>query len=393
MLSKYAKHVDEKKIISIVSDLVRENTVNPPGNEHRVKDVVTRLMKELGMEVSYYEKKPGRTNVVGKLMRGSGKKSLGFVSHMDTVPPGERELWTSDPFEPVLRGRRLYGRGALDDKGSFAAVYSAVRAFLAECGGEFDGVIYLIAAADEETGSELGVIYLVEEVGLRFDAGIIPDAGKLHEAVYGEKGVVQLELVSKGVQAHGSTPELGRNALLPLACVVDALRDVKLGEKWHEEFDGWTMNVGVVEGGSAANIVPARARAAVDFRIPEGLTLDDVLRAVGECIAAARGRYDYTDIDVKVTHQSTPHIVDKNAPIVRNFETARKRLGMPMKYVTIGGNTVAKNLYEVGIPCITHYPGNDELAHAPNEYADIDDLMAGSVLYAETLEEYFRKNN
>ena len=74
-----------------------------------------------------------------------------------------------------------------------------------------------IAAADEEMGSELGIIYLVEECGLQFDVAIIPDGGRMDLSIYGEKGILWVELESRGIQAHGSTPELGRNAIVPLA--------------------------------------------------------------------------------------------------------------------------------------------------------------------------------
>ncbi|MCI0526955.1 MAG: hypothetical protein L0Y56_05805, partial [Nitrospira sp.] len=87
--------MDEAEIVQIVCDLVRQNTVNPPGNEYLCKEIVTEKMKRLGMEVAYYEKEPGRTNVVGKI--GKGKRSFGFVSHMDVVPPGEMSLWETDP--------------------------------------------------------------------------------------------------------------------------------------------------------------------------------------------------------------------------------------------------------------------------------------------------------
>ena len=121
MESEFAKHIDRDEIVQIVCDLVRQNTVNPPGNEHLCKDIVTRCMQSLGMEVSFYEKEPGRTNVVGRI--GRGAKSIGFVSHMDVVPPGELEQWNTPPFEPTIRDGRIYGRGTLDDKGSFSCAY------------------------------------------------------------------------------------------------------------------------------------------------------------------------------------------------------------------------------------------------------------------------------
>lgn len=386
MESKYLRHVDRDEIVGIVSELVRQNTVNPPGNEHLCKEIVSRCMQGLGMEISYYEKEPGRTNVVGRI--GRGTKSIGFVSHMDVVPPGELEQWETPPFEPTIKDGRIYGRGTLDDKGSFACAYSACKAFLAEH-PDFDGQIYLIAAADEELGSELGIIYLVEECGLRFDVAIIPDGGRMDLSIYGEKGILWVEVASHGIQAHGSTPELGRNAIVPMAELLAELKTLDLGANYDRAFDGWTMNVGTIQGGSSTNTVPALARATIDFRLPKGIRKGDVLARIEERIAAVKHRSPEADFSVKVIHETEPHISDKNSIIVSSFDRAARRLDIPMKYETFGGNTVAKNLYFAGITSVVHYPGDDKLAHVPNEFVVIDELVLGSVLYAETLEAYF----
>lgn len=386
MESKFLKHVDRDEIVGIVCDLVRQNTVNPPGNEYLCKEIVTRCIQSLGMEVSYYEKEPGRTNVVGRI--GSGSKSVGFVSHMDVVPPGELEQWNTPPFEPTIRDGHIYGRGTLDDKGSFACAYSACKAFLVEQ-PNFDGTIYLIAAADEEVGSELGIIYLVEECGLKFDVAIIPDGGRMDLSIYGEKGILWVELESRGIQAHGSTPELGRNAIVPLAEAIAEIKSLDLGASYDHAFDGWTMNVGTIQGGSSTNTVPSMARATIDFRLPAGISKQQVLAKIDEKVSSVHGRSPDADLRVKVLHETEAHISDKNSVIIRSFDQAARRLNLPMKYETFGGNTVAKNLFFAGITSVVHYPGDDKLAHVPNEFVIIDELVLGSVLYAETLEAYF----
>src|SRR4029077_21006224 len=95
------------------------------------------------------------------------------------------------------------------------------------------------------------------------------------------------------------------------------------------------------------------------------------------------------DLRVSVVQESKPHLSDKNSIIIRSFDKAARRLNLPMNYQTFGGNTVAKNLFFAGITSVVHYPGDDKLAHVPNEFVIIDELVLGSVLYAETLEAYF----
>ncbi|MEW6130763.1 MAG: ArgE/DapE family deacylase [Acidobacteriota bacterium] len=386
MESKFARHLSREEIVRIVCELVRVDTTNPPGNEYLCKAIVTQCLNKLGMEISYYEKAPGRTNVVGKL--GNGKKSIGFVSHMDVVPPGELDLWQTPPFEPTIIEDKIFGRGTLDDKGSFACAYSACKAFLAEH-PDFDGTIYLIAAADEEMGSELGIIYLVEECGLKFDVAIIPDGGRMDLSIYGEKGILWVELESRGIQAHGSTPELGRNAIVPLAEWIGEIKTLDLGANFDKAFDGWTMNVGTIQGGVSTNTIPPVARATLDFRLPAGIAKADVLAKLEEKAALVRHRSPDAELSLKILHETEPHLSDKNSVIIQSFDAAAKRLNLPMRYETFGGNTVAKNLFFAGITSVVHYPGDEKLAHVPNEFVNIDELLLGSLLYAETLEAYF----
>ena len=386
MTSKYLKHINRDEIISITSSLIRQDTTNPPGNEYLCKDIVTGLMEALGMDVVSYEKKPGRANVIGRI--GNGRKSIGFVSHMDVAPPGDLELWETPPFEPSVREGRIYGRGALDDKGAFACSYFACKAFLAEH-PDFDGMIYLIAAAEEETGSNLGMIYVVEECGVKFDAAIVPDGGQMDQAILGEKGIVWLEITSLGIQAHGSTPHLGRNAIVPLAELIAGMKSIDLGSNYDRIFDSWTMNIGTIQGGTATNSVPASAHVTVDFRLPAGISKSEVLKCVEEKIAEVKRLSPDAEFKFKVLHESEPHVADRNSEIVRSFDAAAKRVGINMRYDTFGGNTVAKNLHFAGITTLVHCPGDDNLAHIPNEYVIIDDLVMSSVIYAETLESYF----
>jgi succinyl-diaminopimelate desuccinylase len=386
MASKFSQHINQDEIIAIVCDLVRVDTTNPPGNEHLCTARVITCMHSLGMDISTYEKEPGRTNVVGRI--GTGSKSVGFVSHMDVVPPGELDQWKTPPFEPTIIDGKIFGRGTLDDKGSFACAYSACKAFLAEH-PDFDGTIYLIAAADEEMGSELGIIYLVEECGLKFDVAIIPDGGRMDLSIYGEKGVLWVELESRGIQAHGSTPELGRNAIIPLAEWLAQIKRLDLGANFDRAFDGWTMNIGTIQGGSSTNTVPSVARATIDFRLPAGISKAQVLEALETKAVNVKTNSPDAELHVKVLHETEPHLSDKNSIIIRSFDTAARRLNLPMKYETFGGNTVAKNLFFAGITSVVHYPGDDKLAHVPNEFVNIDELVLGSVLYAETLEAYF----
>ncbi len=384
--SRYARHVSKSELGAIVKELVEQDTVNPPGNEHRVKKIVSDRMKALGMKVSVHQKEPGRTNVVGRI--GKGRRSIALVTHMDTVAPGPRELWKHDPFAPQVKNGRISGLGALDNKGCFASAWAACKAFLAEY-PEFAGTLYLVAAADEERGSHLGILYLLKECGLRFDVAIIPDGGNMNLAIYGEKGVCWLEVESLGRQAHGSLPELGQNAIDPMVEFLTRLRSLDLGTDYDGRFDGWSVNVGTIEGGAATNSVPSHCRVTLDFRLPKGIPKSRVTAEVKKLLGQVKQTHPWARFRTSVVHSSEPHLSEPETAIFKAFDRAAQKVGIPMSYATFGGNTVAKDLHFAGIPAVVHYPGDDRQAHVPNESVKVADLARGAILYAETLDAYF----
>jgi len=199
-----------------------------------------------------------------------------------------------------------------------------------------------------------------------------------------------VEITSYGVQAHGSTPELGKNAIVPLAQLISSLPSLDLGDDFDKAFDGWTMNIGTIHGGFSTNMVPASARVTIDFRIPKGISHDSVVAAIQAKADAVKSTNSDASFKIAILHETEPHLTDKTSVVIQAFDRAAKKLAIPMDYGTFGGNTVAKNLYFAGITSVVHYPGDDKLAHVPNEFVKIDELMLGTVLYAETLEEYFR---
>ena len=167
------------------------------------------------------------------------------------------------------------------------------------------------------------------------------------------------------------------------------IKQLDLGANYDRAFDGWTMNIGTIQGGSSTNTVPSVTRATIDFRLPAGISKAQVLEALETKAAKVKQHSPDAELHIKVLHETEPHLSDKNSIIIRSFDTAARRLNLPMNYETFGGNTVAKNLFFAGITSVVHYPGDDKLAHVPNEFVNLDELVLGSVLYAETLEAYF----
>lgn len=268
-----------REAIELVGKLVSINTVNPPGNEVNLKEVVKGAYDKIGARMETVEKERGRTNFIGKI--GSGSPSIGFFPHLDTVPAGDG--WKTDPFTPFIKSGKMFGRGTIDSKGNFASSWLAIKTFIA-LHKKFNGTIYLLGCADEEQGSEYGTHHLLEK-GFKVDYAIVPDGGYIDKIIIGEKGVLRLKIKSYGLQAHGSSPERGINAVEHLINILSRISEIKLEEfSYNEAFDGITRNLGTIKGGHAANIVPAYAEAELDFRLPLGVGKKQILKKVDEKI-------------------------------------------------------------------------------------------------------------
>src|SRR5437773_7503595 len=205
--------------LRLLRDLVAINSVNPtlvPGapGEREVADLVAAEMRRSGLDVSVEPVAGGRPNVVGVVEGRTKGRTLMFCGHTDTV--GVAGM--TDPFTPVERDGRLYGRGAQDMKGGVAAMMSAA-AVIAERGGLLSGRLIVAAVVDEEHSS-IGADALVKT--WRADAAVVTEPTDLAIAV-GHKGFAWIEIEVFGKAAHGSRPAEGQDAILRLGRVLSGL--------------------------------------------------------------------------------------------------------------------------------------------------------------------------
>jgi len=165
------------EIIELTRQLIRIPSENPPGGEGEIAEFIAEKLKDLGLTVRVYEFKPGRPSVVGLLSGVKEKPTLMFNGHMDTVPVGDKDLWSVEPFEGVLRDGRIYGRGAADMKGALAAMIASVKAIV-ESEVNLRGRLILTFVADEEV-TGYGTRDLIRR-GYRADFAIVGEPNELN---------------------------------------------------------------------------------------------------------------------------------------------------------------------------------------------------------------------
>jgi len=371
-LDALSSHIDEDEMVELALKLIEKNTVNPPGNECLVKDIIVEHLKKIKAKIKIFEPAPGRCSILGYI--GEGRPIFAIISHMDVVPPGEG--WEFDPFSPQIKDGKIYGRGAVDNKGPFAASWAGMKALL-DTGVSFKGTIVLGALADEERGSVYGMQQIIGK-DFHPDFCIIPDGGRLDQLVIGEKGRMEVYLRTKGRSAHASQPQEGENAIYKMVDYLSNLKNFSLKGEHHPLFEPATINVGEIKGGQAPNIVPDSCEVTVDIRYPLGMKDSEVLSEL-EALALKCG------VEVKIGKRGfsiAPHLIDTEHPLIKVFKDVAKKTNIDLKLSTMGGITFAKNLYFQKIPAVVHSPATESVAHKANEYVEIKNLFICAKIWA-----------
>lgn len=366
--------------LQLTRELLKFNTINPPGAEQACAQHLGDLLKRAGFKVDYAEFAPTRTSLVAKIGGVKGKRPLGFTGHIDTVPLGSA-AWKADAFGASLEGGKLYGRGSSDMKSGVAAfVVAAVR--MAEQLKNGLGVT-LVITADEECGCG-GAAYMVKQGNLLGEVGaLVIGEPTANYPLVGHKGAFWLDVKTRGITAHGSMPEQGDNAIYKAAAAIGKLRDFDFETPAHELMGAPTLNVGTVHGGLNINSVPDSTVIGVDIRSIPGqdhaLLQSRMQRLLGETVEVT------PTLDVASIYS------DPAQPwIQRVFDVTQSRLGARPQAKTATYFTDAAVLKEAyrDIPMVVLGPGEPQLAHQTDEYCLIDRIEESVAIYGELIKDW-----
>ena len=394
--------------VAFTRDLIRVPTVNPPGENYAdCAGLIGRTLAACGLDVEYHEadgrpehtRLHPRVNVIGTRRGQSAHPLVHLNGHFDVVPPGAG--WTKDPFAGTVEGGRIYGRGACDMKAGIAAAVFAVEA-IRRSGIELPGTVEISGTVDEESGGFAGVAWLCERGRIsadRTDYAIIPEPLHVDRICIGHRGVYWFEVQTHGRIAHGSMPFHGVSAIDHMGLVLDRFRR-ELSPRLAARTTSLpvipaaarhaTLNVNAVSGGQSVDgiqtpCVADTCRAIFDrrFLIEEGL---DATRAeivdLREELAADTPGFRYELRDRLIVHPSqTPD----GSPVVSALDRALHRvLGRSGGLVASPGTYDQKHFARIaGVPhCVAYGPGILDLAHQPDEYCEIADLVTATKVIA-----------
>ncbi len=370
--------VHDPSPVELTQALVRIDTVNPPGNEHRIGSLLADLLADTGWEAKVIETRPSRACVVAWLPSRDDPHDtalpLCFTGHLDVVPLGTA-AWSHDPFGGEVEHGRLYGRGSSDMKSGVAAMICAARQ-VARLERRRSGVLVVLTAG-EESGCD-GARDLVQQGLLPRQVGalVVGEPTNLYPVI-GHKGALWARITCHGTAAHGSTPELGKNAIEHMLPILQALPGICLGPT-HALQGAPTINLGVVRGGSIPNQVPDRCEAELDIRTVAGCDHDEIVGRLQELVGS-RGSVERL-LDAKpVTTREDDRWVQ------RVFELGEAFIGERPHARAVTYFTDAAVLGPaLGLPpTVICGPGDPALAHQTDEYAATAAIDKAALLYLE----------
>jgi succinyl-diaminopimelate desuccinylase len=401
----------EDDLVALTRDLIRFPTVNPPGDLYRpCAEFLGERLKRRGFEVAYVraEGAPGdsdaapRVNVIARREGARPGPCVHFNGHIDVVEPGHG--WSLDPFEGVVRDGKVWGRGACDMKGGLAAAVVAVEALI-DSGVDLPGAVEISGTADEESGGYGGVAYLAERGWFsrpRVDHVIIPEPLNVDRVCIGHRGVWWAEIETKGRIAHGSMPFLGDSAIRHMNAVTEAIERELYPALARRRSDmpvvpdgarTSTLNINSIHGGLAETtggglpsaLVADSCRMVIDRRFLIEERLDDVRGEVVdilETLSRERAGFDYV---LRELFAVEPVMADRSGPVASATARAVRRvLGREPQFICSPGTYDQKHVDRIGKldDCIAYGPGVLDLAHQPDEWVGIGDMLASAKVMA-----------
>jgi succinyl-diaminopimelate desuccinylase len=421
-ITKVFTEVDKasREVAGLTSSLVKFNTAHPEGRTDEIVAYISEYFERNGIENEIFAQDPKKPNIVGKLPGKSTHKVL-WVGHIDVVPEGKPEAWKYPAYDGIIKGSIVHGRGSSDMKGSCAAAMVSAR-ILSKI--KLPNPVEFWFTADEEIGGGVGAKWLAESGRLKGDVCIIGDGnggGVENPSIdLGCKGGAQTRLISKGKTAHGSTPYLGDNAITKLIKAIphvykisnfkldlpkeldkpirDSIKFYKAEANTSETqkavkrlFNYPSVTCNIIHGGVKINVVPDYAEAEFDIRLTPGASVSAVRKEIDRLIKNANipgveiasGREIHAKASGKLGDQAGFYESPDTLFAKQFSKTIKKATGKKCGFKILTGGTDGISTSKIaGIPSLGYGASISGVAHQPNEYITIENLVLGAKIFA-----------
>ncbi len=379
--------IDRAALFKTLEDLIAINSVNPafggPG-EGAVSAYVASFFQAAGIPTKTEVLEEHRSNVIGCLEGATPDRLIIFDAHGDTASASGMSI---EPFQPLSRAGRMYGRGACDTKAGLAAMLHAAR-LVKQLGQQPRVSVWVVATVDEEYSLK-GIRALVKKV--KAVAAVVSEPTGL-SPIIASKGCLRWRINVQGKAAHSSKPHLGENAIYRMCRLVRQIETQMPGlldQVSHPLLGSPTVNVGLIQGGTQVNFVPETCSICVDRRTIPGESRATVYAQFQHLIdqlhvqvPGFRASMEEPMLEMVplATSEDSP-IAQISAKITGQVAGAGQCLGVPF-----GSN--ASELGASGIPAVVLGPGSIDQAHAAVEFVELEQVLLATEIYARIMLEF-----
>ena len=354
----------------LLKKLIQAETTDEKG-ELAAAEVISAEFRRSGIDSSIDRWDQSRANIVAHVKSAGRRAGLLFACHLDVVGPGEA-TWKHPAFTAVESDGKIYGRGSVDMKGGTSAAVAAIRQIV-DSGVKLQGDIIFSAVAGEETDSA-GARRFVDDKGwLPELAGVVIPEPTDFEIVTAHRGMLWLEVTTKGKAAHSSAPQLGVNAINWMRLILNELESYEINTEPHKLLGTCSMSINTIAGGKAMNVVPDKCSIGIDIRTLPGQDHQAIIADLEEICAKLRADNKQFEAAVSVLRQMQSMETDSDCDFVREFCSV---VGTD-KTKAVGFTTDGPYFASLGSPVVIFGPGQPHLCHKPDEYIDVADLEKG----------------
>ncbi|KAB2331513.1 M20 family metallopeptidase [Cytobacillus depressus] len=374
--------------IQFLQALLKINSSNPPGNENNVTEIFIERCKTKGIpfKMTYLEENRSNFEVT---LKGQSEKQLILCGHMDTVLPGEAK-WDYGPFSGEIVGERMYGRGASDMKSGLAAMFLALESLVLE-GQAPPATITFLATAGEEVDSCGARAFLDGNGERRIDALVIGEPTN-EKVVVGHKGALWLEITTYGKTAHGSMPEQGMNAVDHMVHVIKVLDSFKAKWKMEKEpLGSSSLAVTMIEGGIQTNVIPDRCTLRVDIRTVPPQAHDQLINELSKRLIQLAKDNEICRFKIAKVLDRPAILTSPSEDIIQCALAIKNEERSNCSGVSYYTDAAVLNPRSE-IPTLIYGPGDEKLAHQPNEWVSISAYRKAIAFYKSLILSYGKKS-
>jgi len=365
----------------LLKQLIEAESTDIKGELEAAK-VISEVFARFGIqsEIDSWDQK--RANITAHIKASGKKPALLFACHLDVVGPGQAQ-WKNPPFKAFENNGKIFGRGSTDMKGGTAAIVSAICKIF-DSGKELQGDIIFTAVAGEETDSCGAERFISEKDRIPECLGVIIPEPTDFSIIIAHRGMLWLEVSTKGKAAHGSAPQLGINAITSMRYFLNELDNYDIAVKTHELLGTCSMSVNMISGGKTLNVVPDKCSIGIDIRTIPGQNHQDIIDDLKRIFEKVKSEHPDFDAEISIVRQVQSMETDSNSDFVRDFCSC---IGIN-ETKAVGFTTDGPHFVTLGAPVVIFGPGKPEICHKPDEFIEIEDLEKAVSYYEKIIKNF-----